>query len=263
MPKLLLFIASYFLLISSIYSQNDTIPSSADEEDSVVYIREDPLIIKKTVEIAGLMPEKKYQVLLLAHAGFSLFNDAYSTNSTGTDTYTNTVQASLSGSYSFRWGAELIFLLHKKYSIGLEYDFGTMNQAFNYTLPNGLVKSCNTFMDHSYLLLKLGRSFRLTEKISLHPRLGIGTAILYQQEGLIPSLANSYYDDYYQDYIKINRFTPMADLEVSLLYRFKKYLLVGLSPYINGNILTYTSDAPYNLYRQNYGVRILLGIKII
>jgi hypothetical protein len=140
-----------------------------------------------------------------------------------------------------------------------------MNQNYNYTLPNGVITTCNTYVDHYYLLLKLGQSFSISEKISFHPRLGIGAAVLYQQEGLTPSLTNSYYDDWYSSYIKMKQCTPMAEIETSFFYQFNKYLLAGLSPYVNGNVFTYTSssDSPYHLFRKNYGLRILLGWQLI
>ncbi|HSZ24368.1 MAG TPA: hypothetical protein VK766_01545 [Cytophagaceae bacterium] len=262
MLKILLTITSLFLLTSFVYGQNDSLRTS--EEDSIIYIEKAPLIIKKTIEIVQSSSEKKWQLFLIGYTTGSFFKDSYITTSTGDQTYTNTIKTSLKGDFSFRWGGELIFIRNRKNSIGLQYDFGKMNQKFNYSFSNQTI-NCDSYINHYYILFKLGKVIPISKKISFHPKLGIGTAILYQQGGLIPTLSSSsYYDALYSSYIKTKEFTPMIELETSFLYRLSDYFSLGVSPYINGNIFTYTiANSPFNIYRKNYGARLLLSFRLI
>jgi hypothetical protein len=111
MIKILLLVVSSFLSIPFVYAQSDT---TSSEEDSIVFIDEAPLIIKRKVEVILPIPQKKWTVILLAHAAPSFFKDGYKTTSTGTREYTNTVKGTLKGNHSFRWGGEVLFVYNKK-----------------------------------------------------------------------------------------------------------------------------------------------------
>ncbi len=238
-----------------IYAQTDS--TNVIEEDSVVYITEEPIVIKKEVKVIQFKRQRTSSFGIAFHAAPSLFNYTYTNNSQ--NDYATLLNNSLYGNFSLRFGGEL-FYRQKNWQIGLEYDNGQMNQKISYDISDTTRHLCYHHFEHSNFALKLGYTLKLSKKITLTPTLAFGISTLAKTGGKLPSTEEDLLPTEANKIFVSKDFSSFLQLESKINWFLSKKLFLSISPYFNQTTKNLLKENQVVAIQRNiFGMRTGLG----
>ncbi len=246
----------YVLCFSQkVYAQTDS--TNVTEEDSVVYISEEPIVIKKEVKVIQYKPPRTSSFGIAFHVAPSLFNYTYTNNSQ--NDYATLLNNSLYGNFSLRFGGEL-FYRQKNYQIGLEYDNGQMNQKISYNITDTIRHLCYYHLEHSNFALKLGYKLKLYKKITITPTLAFGISTLAKTGGKLPSTEADLLPTEANKIFVSKEFSSFLQLESKINLFLSKQLFLSISPYFNQTAKNLLKENQIVAIQRNiFGIRTGLG----
>jgi hypothetical protein len=234
----------------------------AQQEDSIVYIDEPPIVIHKTVEMLRKKSEKKNSILISGYFSPVWYQYNYKYTNAPTD-YIKLLNSTITGNFTYHQYLAL-GLFNKKHFWGAAYSFAKLVQTrvnnTSYTRP---YENDPVVSNHWNILLLYGHHLKINKYISFLPKIGLGTAIRYQQIGIIPTVSDTLEEDFYKNVAPMKKIAPIIQLEAPINLHLRPAWVVTIGYMFQSSLGTLTKiNSDLKVSRFIHGPQLGLSYKL-